>query len=425
MRRILFLLFALTLFVIACQPTDSTVSLLVPQPEAELFGRKPTMADFWNGLASFQIEVEDTGLPMGESETIHLENGHLWSYVHASDKSAGVVDQCGDPVGFPGCMVIYRSYDNGMSFAPEQPTICQIACNQCPCELFTDHVGGAIKNGEWFNTVADAQPVAETDWYETFAQQQYPDVKYHEESDTMFMVYEFGGSTRMRQSQDGLLWSDHANVGDTGHWRDWLKECPDYERIGNHPFVPDDYDCLSGGPPGMFIDGDTIYVFVAGGQAPSNMICWKGRVGQDPAAFKRCDNNPLFSSQATEYGPLELRGRGANPYWDFRTISSAEVHAVGEGDGRRYYMLYEGIRGPGPFDGGDTQFALGLARSLTSELDGPWETFENNPILVDLPANVGLGHADITVIDGDTILYTSLDGVVRSRLKLIWNPPEQ
>lgn len=425
MRRSLLISLILLLLTVACQPQETTVSLIIPQPEAELFGTPPTIADFWNGLASFEIEVADTGLPMGESETIHVENGHMWSYVHASYQSAQVVDQCGDPVGFPGCMVIYRSYDQGMSFSLEQPAVCQIACNQCPCRLDVDHIGGSVKNGIWLNTIDEAMPLEEGDQFDIFAQQQYPDVAYHESTGTMFMVYENGGGTKMRQSKDGLLWGTPANVGETGHWREWLKGCPDYEMVGTHPFVPPDYNCLSGGPPGLYIEGDTIYVFVAGGQAPGNLICWKGRAGQEPESYKRCDNNPLFGSQAREYGPLELRGREANQFWDFRTISSAEVVALGEGIGRRYYMLYEGIRGPGPFDGGDTQFALGLARSVTNEIDGPWETSDLNPILVDLPANVGLGHADITIIDGETILYTSLDGVVRSRLKLVWNPPEQ
>jgi hypothetical protein len=63
---------------------------------------------------------------------------------------------------------------------------------------------------------------------------------------------------------------------------------------------------------------------------------------------------------------------------------------------------------------------LGLARSLTNQIDGPWETFTANPILVDMPGNVGLGHSDLIVLNGRLILYTSLDGRVRSRLALVW-----
>ena len=86
--------------------------------------------------------------------------------------------------------------------------------------------------------------------------------------------------------------------------------------------------------------------------------------------------------------------------------------------GERYYMLYEGVRGPGEGDPGDTQFGLGLARSLTPAIDGPWEKYPGNPLLVDLPGNIGLGHADLVTLRGRTYLYTSLDGVTRSRLVL-------
>jgi hypothetical protein len=61
-----------------------------------------------------------------------------------------------------------------------------------------------------------------------------------------------------------------------------------------------------------------------------------------------------------------------------------------------------------------------LARSLEAHIDGPWEKFAGNPILVDLPGNVGLGHADLIILNGQTLLYTSLDGKTRSRLVLIW-----
>ncbi len=57
---------------------------------------------------------------------------------------------------------------------------------------------------------------------------------------------------------------------------------------------------------------------------------------------------------------------------------------------------------------------------MTGQIDGPWETYPGNPILVDLPGNVGVGHADLIVIQGQTLLYTSLDGQKRSRLALVW-----
>ena len=88
-------------------------------------------------------------------------------------------------------------------------------------------------------------------------------------------------------------------------------------------------------------------------------------------------------------------------------------------------MVYEGLRGPGPGDPGDTQFGLGFARSMTNEFDGPWQTWSGNPLLVDSPANIGIGHADIIVLNGETIIYTSLDGVERSRLKLVWKDGQQ
>lgn len=84
----------------------------------------------------------------------------------------------------------------------------------------------------------------------------------------------------------------------------------------------------------------------------------------------------------------------ANPYFDFRTVSAAEVLKVGE----RAYIFYEGARGTVPGDPGDTQFGLGLARSATHEVDGPWEKFPGNPINVNLPGNVGLGHADVLIV---------------------------
>ena len=68
------------------------------------------------------------------------------------------------------------------------------------------------------------------------------------------------------------------------------------------------------------------------------------------------------------------------------------------------------------------QFALGLARAATKAIDGPWEVYPGNPILVDMPGNVGVGHADVVVIDGETVLFTSLDGAQRSRLVLRWRP---
>ena len=353
---------------------------LIPQTEAGP-NDHPTLADFWAGQAEFVIDVTDTGLPMGESATIVMSNGALWSYVHASDRSAGVVDRCGNPVEFPGCTVIYRSADGGASFTLDEP-VCQFTCMQCPCQSKVDHVN----------------------------QQQYPRVAF--DGETLHLVYEYGARIMHRISRDGLTWSDPGFVPRTGIWQDWYRGCPVAARIGEHPFTTHFYDCLVGGPPGIFVEDEELYVFVGLGQNPGSMGCYRGPA-DGSAPLRYCGQNPLFTG-ASEYGPNEEKGPTTNAYFGFRTISSADVVKVGT----RYYMLFEGVRGPGPNDPGDTQFGLGLARSQGDQMDGPWEMFDSNPILVDLPGNIGLGHADLVVMDGQTYLYTSLDGAVRSRLRL-------
>ncbi len=345
----------------------------------------PTLTDFWEGRAVFTVDVHDTGLPMGESDTIVMQNGELWAYVHASDASAGTRDFCGDPVDFPGCTVLYRSSDGGISFHHGAPPVCLFDCESCPCRTEPDHVD----------------------------QQQYPRVAY--DGETLFLVYEYRGRVRLRRSTDGLRWSPPEKLLYSSIWKRWLRDCTAEEAIGPHPFVPYDYECLAGGPPGIAIEDDTLYIFMAMGQNPGSMGCYYGSKRTSAETFRRCEHNPLFTG-ATTYGPLDVGGPAANPYFDFRTISAAEVQRIGD----RYYMLYEGIRGPGPGDAGDSQFGLGLARSLTAQIDGPWEKFPGNPILVDLPGNVGLGHADLVVLNGRTFLYTSLDGKIRSRLALVW-----
>lgn len=354
-------------------------------PEAPGAHDYPTLADFWNGQAEFVVDVVDTGLPMGESDTLVMRDGELWSYLHASAVSAGAVDRCGNPVDFPGCTVIYRSVDGGRTFHAETPLVCQFECQTCPCVSEIDH----------------------TD------QQQYPRLAYN--GATLFLAYEYRGRVRLRRSTDGLVWSAPEKVADTGVWKLWLRTCRQEERIRVHPFVPYEYECLAGGPPGIFVEEGRLYVFVGLGQNPGAMGCYVGSVTTTGERLTRCQHNPLFVG-AGEYGPLEEKGPQTDPYFDFRTISSAEVQRVGS----RVYMLYEGTRGPGPGDAGDTQFGLGLARSVTSNVDGPWEKYPGNPILAELPGNIGLGHADVVVIEGQTFLYTSLNGYTRSRLALIW-----
>lgn len=397
MTRGALLLAALCLLLAACAAgpvpspppgaTPTAWPILQQQPGAGSArpGGFPTLADFWDSRAGFVLDVQDTGLPRGESDTVVMSNGELWSYLHASASSAGTVDRCGQPVEFPGCTVIYRSYDGGRTFQHDDPPVCQFECARCPCDADRDHV----------------------------VQQQYPRVAY--DGETMLLVYEYLGRVMLRRSEDGLGWSRPQQVDNTGIWKTWLRDCPPGERIGEHPFVRYDYECLAGGPPGIFVEGDDVYVFVAVGQNPGGMGCFRGKVRGDARRFLRCANNPLFAG-AQAYGPLDAEGAAANAYFDFRTISSAEVTKIGS----RYYMLYEGVRGPGPGDAGDSQFGLGLARSLEARIDGPWETFPGNPILVDLPGNVGLGHADLVVVDGQTVLYTALERDVRSRLVLAW-----
>ena len=376
---------------LAAQAANAGAPALMAEPTPDA-ARHPTLADFWEGRAHFAVDVAETGLPMGESDTLVMSNGALWSYVHASDRSAGVHDQCGDPVAFPGCVVIYESEDGGISFTLPDPPTCLMACAQCPCDADVDHT----------------------------VQQQYPRVTFAE--GRAWMVYEYLGRVMLRTSRDGRLWSAPKHVADSLVWHLWFRDCPAEERIGAHPFTPFDYECLRGGPPGIFVEDGTIYVFMAQGQNPGAMGCFKRAVNDENAAFQPCANNPLFVGAAA-YGSHDRTDAAANPFFDFRTISSAEIQRLDQGAGRRYYMLYEGVRGPAEGDPGDTQFGLGLARSLTDQIDGAWEKYPANPLLVDLPGNIGLGHADIVVLAGRTYLYTSLDGVTRSRLALVWDAP--
>lgn len=360
--------------------------LLWPVPlqlaEEPTSGTSPTLADLWEGRAKFVVDVPVTGLPMGESDTVLLRDGRRWSFVHASDRSAGILDSCGDPVPFPGCVVIYESRD-GEQFSLLD-NVCLTTCNQCPC-------------------AADDQQID---------QQQYPRVAY--DGNLLHMVYEYRGMVMHRTSEDGLRWEAASFVPATGFWATDFQPCPMGAAVGEHPYTAPVAECLVGGPPGIHIEGDQLYIFVGMGQNPGAMGCYRGQIDGPIAQLARCDANPLFIG-AANYGPSSVDAT-ANDHFDFRTISSAEVQKIGD----RYYMLYEGVRGPGPGDPGDTQFGLGLARSLTSQIDGPWETYANNPVLLDVPANIGVGHADLVVDGGITYLYTSLDGMTRSRLVLEW-----
>ena len=99
-------------------------------PAGREFG---TLDQFWVGEAEWVLETYDVGLPVGESDTIHRGGLEFWSYLHASFESAGVVDQCGDPAPFPGCVTLWKSYDGGLLFELEDP-VCLFPCAACPCQ---------------------------------------------------------------------------------------------------------------------------------------------------------------------------------------------------------------------------------------------------------------------------------------------------
>ncbi len=395
MKRIIICFPFLLILFIACQATNiestsTPPSSMHPSPNLIMLSEPgqnghPTLADFWHGQAKFIVEVQDTGLPMGESDTIVMHDTAFWSYLHASDRSVGAIDQCGQPVEFPGCTVFYSSYDNGYHFQPIEPTVCLFQCQTCPCDSKNDHID----------------------------QQQYPRVFFYD--GILTLVYEYQARIMIRRSANGLTWTNSQEIIGTGIWKKWLRNCQPEEEIGNHPFVPYDYECLAGGPPGIYIENDMLYVFMGMGQNPGSMGCYKGDIADSTELMTPCDYNPLFTG-TDNYGPVDEKGSHTNQFFGFRMLSSSEVQKVDN----HYYMLYEGIRGAGPGDNGDSQFGLGLARTMHSTIDGEWETFSGNPILVDLPGNIGLGHADLVVFRGQTLLYTSLDGITRSRLQLVW-----
>lgn len=352
----------------------------------------PTLDDFWDGRAVWVMTHTDVGLPVGESDTLAMSAGVYWSYLHASHQSAGVIDQCGMPVAFPGCLTRWESVDGGLSFNLPA-AVCAMPCRACPCEDARDHIGA------------------------TEAAQQYPRVARADDG-SYYLVYEWHAQTILRTSLDGLVWSDWVYLRTPGGtWPSAFAPCSAVERIGPHPNIRGEvHDCLVGAPPGLYLDGDILYVFVAAGSAPGNMRCYKGDRRGDLSRLRLCDHDPLFSG-APEYGPPEASGADANPYFDFRYVSSAEVLKVGE----RYYMAYEGVRGPDVLERGmDTQFGLGFARSVGSAIDGEWEKFPGNPVIMDVAFNWGIGHADLLVIDDQTVMYTATSQTTRGRYVLAW-----
>jgi hypothetical protein len=349
---------------------------------------QPTLADFWEGRAEWVVEIADVGLPIGESDTLRRPNGEYWSYLHASQRSAGVIDQCGEPVTFPGCLTLWRSTDVGQSFNISAP-VCLLPCQSCPCDDERDHITA----------------------------QQYPRVV--DAGDRLYMAYEWHAQVMLRQSTDGITWSDWDYLlTPGGTWPSSYSPCTPTEKIGPHPHIRGEiYDCLVGAPPGLYVEGDRLYVFVAAGSAPGHMRCYTGDRYGDLGALQRCNQDPLFEG-AREYGPMEItEGQTIAPYFDFRYVSSAEVLRVGD----QYYMFYEGIRGPDELERGmDTQFGLGLARTTAGRIDGPWEKFPGNPLLMPVTFNWGVGHADVLVMDEITYLYTATSQQTRGRYVLRW-----
>jgi len=328
-----------------------------------------TLGEFWKGDAYWALETPDTGLPIGESDTIYMGNGEYWSYLHASTESAGIHDSCGGEVEYPGCVTRWISLDGGRTFRLSEPR-CLLACNSCPCDV-NDHT----------------------------AQQQYPRVARAEDG-TFFMVYEYGAQTFITHSADGIQWTPSRWVNDTGIWTQAFRPCDGPLLVGDHPYFTTEWDCLAGAPPGIFIADGKLFIFVGLGENPSHMGClWSPYY--DGTFFLGCDSNPLFSGAET-YGPLTDFGPSANPYFDFRFVSSADVVY----QGGLYYMTYEGVRGPfNQTIGRDNQFALGFARSPA--IDAPWEKYPDNPVLRPITDDWGIGHADLLIVDGVTYLYTS------------------
>lgn len=343
-----------------------------------------TLDSFWTGDAEWVVDVPDVGLPVGESDTVYRGGNEFWSYLHASFESAGVVDSCGQPVPFPGCVTLWQSFDGGRSFSLMSP-ICLFPCAACPCVPGRDHTG----------------------------QQQYPRV--FAGAAQMHIVYEWGAGTYYRTSGDGIHWSMETRVPGTGQWM--ADGCPEAASIGDHPniYAETEYgNCLVGAPPGVYVEGDRLYVFVGLGRNPGHMGCLEGDVRAGAADLRPCGSNPLFGAEHG-YGPMEARGAEANAFFEFRTVSSADVVHVGD----RYYMTYEGVRGPSDPTVVDNQFALGLARSTGPGIDGPWDKYPANPVIMDVANNWGIGHGDLLIVGPATYLYAATSQDTRGRYVLV------
>jgi hypothetical protein len=137
---------------------------------------------------------------------------------------------------------------------------------------------------------------------------------------------------------------------------------------------------LAGGPPGIFVDGDQLYVFVDLGSCPASIGCIHGNRFEPPAQMRPCDAAPLLYGSG-EYGRGKS-GHDANAYMDFRYASSAEVVS----SNGSFYMFWEGERGGG-------EWGLNLASS--GAVDARWSKSSLNPALMDAPILNGMGHTDL------------------------------
>jgi hypothetical protein len=284
-------------------------------------------------------------------------------------------------------MTRWTSSDGGQSFSLETP-VCMMPCRSgCPCDDQQEHI----------------------------VAQQYPRVAQADDG-TWYLAYEWHAQVMLRRSDDGLNWSDWAYLTTPGGV--WPREhytCEVIEDIGEHPNIRGEGDvCLIGCPPGIYVEGDMLCVFVMAGSAPAHLRCYKGNRHGDLGELQVCDTDPLFTG-ASDYGSVDVFESAANAYFDFRYISSAEILKVDD----VYYMAYEGIRGPSELEfGRDNQFGLGFARA--TELDSTWEVFSDNPVIFDLSDNWGIGHADLMILDGSLYLYTATSQTTRGRYKLEW-----
>lgn len=176
---------------------------------------------------------------------------------HANYEYANVINQCGMPAEFPGCLTLWESTDGGDSFDLQIP-VCLMSCTGCPCDDQRDHI----------------------------TTQQYPRIAIAEDV-IWYMAYEWHAQTMLRTSQDGWQWSDWeylTNPAGTWHTNDF--PCTDIERIGSHPNIRGEvHNCLVGAPPGIYVEEDMLYVFVSAGHHPNICVVIKVVVLETSAIY--------------------------------------------------------------------------------------------------------------------------------------------